>query len=263
MQVAYAHFRQRLQVLAHYRVELLVWQLLGALQLLVYFSVWSSVAESSGGSVNGYTAEGFAAYYLTLLIVRRAQLPAIVWKLAGEVQRGEFDARLLRPYHPAMAIHTGELGHILMGLANYLAFGIPIAYLAHASFDGSLGAMLAALALLPLVIAVRYLMDSILATLTFSHTRIEGFRAMYLILVVFLGGQFAPIGLVPGWFADVAHVLPFYWILGFPAELFIGRAELSEAITGALVLAAWTAVLYVGFRVAWSRGLRKLETVGT
>lgn len=263
MRGAYAHFRQHLMVLANYRVNMAVWNLVSALQMLVYLAVWSAVATAQGGEVSGYTASTFAAYYLTMLFVRTIQVPSIVWKLSGEVRRGEFDVRLLRPYHPALAIHFSELGATLMTTANILVIGVPLAFAFGAVFDASALAMLAAVALAPLWIVTRYLMDSLLATLAFRYTRIEGFRSVFLIGAVFLGGQFVPLDIAPDWFTNVAYLLPFYWTLGFPVELFIGRAPLGDAATGALVLAAWAAVLFVAFRFAWARGLRRLETVGS
>lgn len=262
MRAGLAHFRVTLQSLGHYRANLAVWNVVSVLQVLVYLSVWSAVARASGGTVDGYDAGAFAAYYVAMLVIRTVTVPSIIWRTMGEVRRGTFAILLLRPHHPFLAIHTGEFAATVLSVANVLVFAVPIALVFGAAFDASAAAMLAAAALVPFAIVTRYLMDSLVATLAFRFVRIEGIRALHLLALLFLGGQFAPLDVFPDALATVARALPYYWTLGFPVELFVGRAPLADAWTGLLVLAAWSTALYLAFRVAWSRGVRALESVG-
>jgi ABC-2 type transport system permease protein len=51
-----------------YRANLLMYLLFWIISPIVYLSVWTTVATSQG-NVGGLTANDFATYYLTLLIV--------------------------------------------------------------------------------------------------------------------------------------------------------------------------------------------------
>jgi ABC-2 type transport system permease protein len=64
-------FKTTFATMVQYRASLFIWMISQVLEPLVYLIVWSTVSNSSGGSVGGYTARGFAAYYLALMLVNQ------------------------------------------------------------------------------------------------------------------------------------------------------------------------------------------------
>jgi ABC-2 type transport system permease protein len=85
---------------------------------------------------------------------------------------------------------------------------------------------------------------------------------MYYVLMLFLSGQVAPIGLFPAPVQLAANVLPFRWMVAFPVELLLGRLSLRETAAGFAVLLAWLAVGFVGLRITWRLGLKQYSAVG-
>ena len=259
-----AALRLRLAVVAQYRANIAIWSVASILQVVVYLSVWRAVAEAGGATSSGYTAEQFAGYFLVLLVVREATYGWMPYMLADHVRQGSLSTYLMRPFHPLGEFAAEMTAHKLQSVLMLL----PVAALLALVFDAALELRPAAVALgvlvvLPLATLVRMLVDSLFALSSMWLTRIDGMRNLYYLLLLLLGGQFAPVDVLPGALRAVAMALPFYWTLGFPTELLAGRATAADAALGLVVLAAWALVLLVILQPAWRRSTRAYEAVGS
>jgi ABC-2 type transport system permease protein len=67
-----AQFKTTIAEQFQYRGALVIWLMGLILEPVIYLSVWSTVALSQGGTVDGFTAADFAAYYLVALVVSQA-----------------------------------------------------------------------------------------------------------------------------------------------------------------------------------------------
>jgi ABC-2 type transport system permease protein len=67
-----AQFRTTIAEQLQYRGGLVIWTIGLVLEPVIYLAVWSTVANSQGGAVNGYGASDFAAYFLVALVVNQA-----------------------------------------------------------------------------------------------------------------------------------------------------------------------------------------------
>ncbi|MBI4790802.1 MAG: ABC-2 family transporter protein, partial [Chloroflexi bacterium] len=84
-----------------YRANLLMYLLYWLVSPMVYLAVWTTVANSQG-SVSGLTANDFATYYLTLLIVDNLTADITIYLLAYKIQDGTLAGELLKPIHPIL-----------------------------------------------------------------------------------------------------------------------------------------------------------------
>jgi ABC-2 type transport system permease protein len=257
-----AVWRAYMLMWAQYRANVAIWAFTGMLQVIVYMSVWRAVAEASGGSAGGFTAAEFAGYFCALIVVREATFSFVAWHLAGAVQEGTIGLMLARPQHPAVYL----LGEMTSFRTASLLLVVPISALLFVVYDAVIHttalAVVVAVALLPLGSMVRVLGDLLLGLSSVKLIRINGLYAGYYTVVLFFSGQFAPIDVLPEWMQTVSKLLPFWWVLGFPTELFVGRADVSEAPLALAVLLGWFVVLYGALRLAWPRAMRAGETVG-
>jgi ABC-type uncharacterized transport system permease subunit len=64
-----AQFRASLAVQFQYRASQVIWLLFFVLQPAIYLSIWSAVAQSTGGQVGGYAPRDLAAYFLVSMWV--------------------------------------------------------------------------------------------------------------------------------------------------------------------------------------------------
>lgn len=247
---------------AQYRANVAIWAFTGMLQVIVYMSVWRAVAEASGGSTAGYTAAEFAGYFCALIVVREATFSFVAWHLASHVQEGTIGTLLARPQHPGVYL----IGEMTSFRTASLLLVVPISALLFLAYDAvvhtTAGAVLVAIALLPLGSMVRVLADLLLGLSAVKLIRINGLYAGYYTVVLFFSGQFAPIDVLPEWMQSASRLLPFYWVLGFPTELFVGRADIGDAPLALAVLLGWFVVLLLALRRAWPVAMRASETVG-
>lgn len=244
-----------------YRGAILIWLLGLVLQPVIYLTVWSTVAESSGDSVDGYTSRTFAAYFIVAMLVNHATHTSVMWEFESRVRHGALSALLLRPIHP---VHRDiAAGLAFKGLT--LVAALPVAGLLAVAFQPVVTTPPWALAtfvpVLALAMALRFAVEWTLAMAAFWTTSVTAINRLYFAVFIF-SGYVAPIDLLPEPAKTIAEVLPFRWMLSFPVELAIGRVGPSEALFGVAAQAAWLIAAIVALRIVWRRGIQRYSAVG-
>jgi len=69
-------FRVQVQTQLQYRAATYMYTLGMVAEPTIYLVVWSTIARSHGGSVNGLTPHAFAAYYIVWTLVRTMNIVA-------------------------------------------------------------------------------------------------------------------------------------------------------------------------------------------
>jgi ABC-2 type transport system permease protein len=72
----------------------------------------------------------------------------------------------------------------------------------------------------------------------------------------------APTPLLPGLMRFAATVLPFRYMVGFPAEVLSGQLSTAEMWAGFVFQAAWLVVAVALFVFVWRTGVRRYSAVG-
>lgn len=244
-----------------YRGAILIWLLGLVLQPVIYLTVWSTVAASSGDSVDGYTSRTFAAYFIVAMLVNHATHTSVMWEFESRVRHGALSALLLRPIHP---IHRDiATGLAFKGLTMVAA--LPVAGLLAVAFQPVFTtppwAVAAFLPVLVLAMALRFAVEWTLAMAAFWTTSVTAINRLYFAVFIF-SGYVAPIDLLPEPAKTIAEVLPFRWMLSFPVELAIGRVGPREALFGIAAQAGWLIVAIIALRIVWRRGIQRYSAVG-
>src|SRR5262249_42216101 len=115
---------------------------------------------------------------------------------------------------------------------------------------------------LVLAFAVRFLWEWSLALAAFWTTRISaGNRASFVVLM-FMSGRVAPVGLLPQMLQTGGHGRAFRWMVAFPVELLIGRVTPREAAFGLLAQLGWVMGGGLVLRWLWPLAVRRFAAVG-
>ena len=92
--------RTEIQTQFQYRAATYMYILGMVAEPVIYLVVWSTIADSSGGEVNGLTAGDFAAYYIVWTLVRTMNIVFTPYGWEWRIREGQLSGQLLRPLHP-------------------------------------------------------------------------------------------------------------------------------------------------------------------
>ncbi len=245
-----------------YRATLAIWLIGNILEPLVYLVVWSTVSRSGGGSVGGYSAGDFAAYYIVLMLVNQATFTWVMYEFDYRVREGLFSPVLLHPVHPIHADIAANLSSKVVSLPVVAAAAAGLTLVFHPSLELSPGAVAAFVPAVVLGFLVRFLVEWTIALAAFWTTRVTAINQIHFMAMLFFSGQIAPLAVLPAPLRVAALVLPFRWTVGFPVELLLGRLTPGQVLAGFAVQAGWLAAALVILKFAWRASVKNYSAVG-
>jgi ABC-2 type transport system permease protein len=260
--IYFQQFKTSFAATLQYRASLVIWLIGHVLEPLVFLIVWSTVSNTNGGSVGGFTTEGFAAYFILLMLVNHVTYTWIMYEFEYRIRNGTLSFALLKPIHP---IHSDIADNIASKLIT-LPFMFIIAGILSLSFHPSLSPAVWSVGLafpaLLLALLIRFLLEWTLAQAAFWTTRVSAINQIYFVLLLFFSGQLAPLALYPSFIQGVATILPFRWMISFPLELLLGRLTPSQTLVGFVTQIIWLVVSVVLIKIVWRAGVRIYSAVG-
>jgi len=214
--------------------------------------VWTAVQPGSAD---------VRAYFVVLLAVQLLTVSYEDHTMCASIFDGTMSSRLLLPQPVIVAFIGSNLAlrfwHSLFGLPIVIVVGI----LAECSLH--LGTAAAAVPAILLAGALRFVFTSTLAMTAFWTERAAALVSLGNTVIVLLGGIAAPLFLLSPAISTLGRLLPFWPMLGMPAEIASGaltRDDIGRAYTAQL---AWLIVGVLVSCVVWRRGLRAYTAVGS
>jgi len=246
-----------------YRANLLMYLLYWLVSPIVYLAVWTTVAHSQA-SVRGLTANDFATYYLTLLIVDNLTSQITIHILAYKIQDGTLSSELLKPVHPILT--NTLINNLAFKALNFMAL-IPIWIALYFLFQPDFSSvtplsLLLALPAIALGFGISFLFGATITCVAFWTTRVYALNEFYMALAVLFGGFFVPLELLPAIVQQIAWFLPFQLVIYFPIQLILDRLG-PEAIAANFALAIfWLGLAFALFHITWQAGVKRFSAVG-
>ncbi len=257
-----ARGRMEIQEGLQYRVAHYMWMLGMIAEPVIYLVVWSTIAEQRGGSVEGFTAGEFAAYYIVWTLVRNMNIVFTPYGWEERIREGEFSAQLLRPLHP---IHY-DVAYFAGWKFVVILLWLPIAAVLTLVFDPTLDFGLLDVAVFFFAVWGAYLIRtmflSLLGMISFWTTRVSAIFELAIAAELLLSGRLVPLELMPDWAESVAAALPFMWTFYFPIQALVGDLSTGELLGGLGMQAAWTLIGLGLFAVAWRAAIKRYSAVG-
>jgi ABC-2 type transport system permease protein len=217
---------------------------------LIGLAVWHSVFPHSSG---------IAKYYVAILFVVATTASYENHTFSQSIYKGTLSDELVKP-QPALLAPLGENVAIRVWIS---IVALPVALLV-------VVATTAAFRPADVLIAVpawlgagllRFLFTWCLAMTAFWTERVHAITAFGATLLYLLGGNAVPIDLLPPGWSTAARYLPFYSMLGLPADTAIGLSA-GSVLSRMAVQAGWLMLLACMAALLWRRGLSRYTAVG-
>jgi ABC-2 type transport system permease protein len=229
---------------------------------VVYLVVWSTVADSRGGSVGGITAGQFAAYYIVWTLVRQMNIVFTPYGWEERIQKGQLSGDLLRPVHPIHYDLAFFAGWKVVAVALWLPVAVVLSLAFRPAFDVSPLEAVVFLVAIWGAYLIRSMLLWVLGMITFWTTRVSAIYDTYFTAELLLSGRLVPLALLPAWAGGLADVLPFKYTFGYPIEVLAGSLSTRELFVGLGFQAGWIAVGALLVAVVWRVGVRRFGAVG-
>ena len=228
--------------------------------LLIYLFVWSTAAGE--GTVGGFSRGDLVGYYVVLILVNQFTFSSNNWTVGDAIRYGRLNLLLLRPMSPIYDVLASEVAVKVVFMTFALPLAAVLALLLRPTFSISPWHGLAFLPALVMAWALRFAWGYWIALLSFWATRADALLSLQESLVFLVGGQVAPIALLPGGLQTASVVLPFRYMVGFPVEVLSGQLAPAEVWTGLGLQAGWLFLALALCRVLWHAGLKQYTAVG-
>jgi ABC-2 type transport system permease protein len=246
-----------------YRGAVAIWVLSTVMQPLVSLVVWRTVAGSNDGSAGGFTANQYTAYFVVVMIVNHLTFIWHMWEFEWRIRTGFFSPLLMRPIHPIHHDISQNLSYKIVGLIGVIPAAIFLAVVFDADFGGTTWTdVVAFVPALLLAMALRFIVEWTLALAAFWLTKVSALNNLFDVFFLFLGGQFAPLAVMPDWIRVLSVLLPFRWSIAFPVEVALGQHSGREIALGYLAQVTWIAIAAVVLRTLWGRAVSRYSAVG-
>ena len=246
-----------------YRANLLMYLLYWLVSPIIYLAVWTSIANSKG-SVNGFTANDFVTYYLTLLVVDQITSNIVIHTFAYKVQDGSLSGELIRPIHPMLTnALVNNIAFKALTIMGFIPVWILLFFLYKPDYSHlTLTGILIALPAMIMGFLVGFLLSAAITSLAFWTTRVYSIHEFYYAMILLFSGQFVPLPLMPKLIQDVAQYLPFQLLIYFPIQLILGKLSSAQIIQGYIVGSIWLFAAISVFTWVWRNGVKRFSAVG-
>lgn len=252
--------RMTFSLFSYFRYYFIQW--LGSWSFVATTVLSEGVAPVLGWSLWTYTSgePSVSIYYLSLALSVLLTSSAEHYLLSERIFVGSFSDDLLRPQPALLPTVAQNLAmrtwHLLMGapilIGLLLALGLQPPWRRWIPFVVSIG--LAGILMLLFRIA--------LGLLALWSDRVEGLANLMDVFVAAAGGVYVPLYLIGNGTLHAALMyLPFWSMLGAPAEVLAGTASTSYPLVVG-VQTCWTVILSAVCLALWRAGQRRLELVG-
>ncbi|MEO7369801.1 MAG: ABC-2 family transporter protein [Ilumatobacteraceae bacterium] len=229
---------------------------------VVYLVVWSTIARANGGSIDGLTPGGFAAYYIVWTLVRNMNIVLTPFAWEERIKEGSLASQLMKPMHP---IHQ-DISEFMGWKVVVLLLWLPIAAALVALFRPTLSPTVLQCVVFFFAIWGAYLIRAImqwsLGLVTFWTTRVSAIFEAYILAEMLLSGRVFPLVLMPKWFQTLTWYFPFRWSFSFPIVALTGPIENRDLFVGLGMQVAWILFSIGLMWMVWPRAVRRFSSVG-
>jgi len=229
---------------------------------VIYLVVWSTIAKQLGGTVGGYTAGAFAAYYIVWTLVRNMNIVFTPFGWENRIRQGDLSMELMRPIHPIFADISYFSGWKIVVIILWIPIAIFLAWVFKPTLEFT--AMKAVVFFIAIwgAFLIRTMLLSLLGMITFWTTRVSAIFELYFAFELILSGRLVPMTLMPPWVQNISNYLPFKYTFFFPIDALVGNMSTSELWIGVGMQILWITIGASLLSLVWRAAIKQFSAVG-
>jgi viologen exporter family transport system permease protein len=254
--------RTQLQSQFQYRAAVYAYMAALVAEPVIYLVVWTTIAKSQGGTVQGIGVGQFAAYYVIWTLVRGWNVVFTPFGWEWRIRDGEFSAALLRPQHPIHFELAWWAGQKIVWLFFYAPVFVALVLVFHPALHPDAVQIVVFFFALWAAYVIRTINNFILGMITIWTTRASAIFQLWFLSELLLSGRLLPLQLMPQWVQSLTSWFPFKWTFYFPIEVLAGDMSHMALLRGLCIQALWIAICLVVMRFAWRLAARHYTAVG-
>lgn len=229
---------------------------------VIYLVVWTTIANQQGGMAGGYTAGGFAAYYIIWTLVRNMNIVFTPYGWEWRIREGRLSMELMRPIHPLHSDVAFFAGWKFVVILLWLPLAVILSLIFKPEFDIRGMEVLVFFLAIWGAYLIRTMLLSLLGMITFWTTRVSAIFELYFGLELILSGRLVPMTIMPAWVQDLSSYLPFKWTFFFPIEALVGNMTNVQLWSGVGMQLLWIATGGIFINMIWSIAIKQYSAVG-
>jgi ABC-2 type transport system permease protein len=243
--------------MVEFRAELLLWALSGSLPIIL-MGIWTQAAATGNF---GMDALQFARYFLSVAITRQLTVVWVIWEFEREIIEGKLSMKLLQPLDPGwhhVANHVAER----FARFPFIAMLVVLFFLLYPQsfWIPSFGAILTYFVVVASAFMLQFTMQYTIAMFAFWTEKASSLQEFSFLMYLFLAGTIAPISLFPEDVKRIVLLLPYPYLINFPASVLSGLP--IDVPHGLMMIYGWTAVFFGLNRWLWRKGLKQYSGMG-
>jgi ABC-2 type transport system permease protein len=261
-QVYRGHFHVTMTRYMEYRIELVIWLASMILRPTIFVAIWTTAARQMGGGMRGFSLPDLATYFIASMLIYHFTFAWVMFEWEPRVKNGSLSYMILRPTH---VIHRDIGENITFKIATLpvmLLTAIVLSLTFHPALHTHPSQIIPFLVVMVLAWAMHFAIAWTLAMSSFFTTQVDAINVVFFFLMLLFSGQMAPLGFMPPVVQTISLHLPFWWFMGFPVELLMGRLSDAQIIHGVGMQVIWLTASLAVMSLVWKKGLKSYTAVG-
>lgn len=255
-------FKINWQKAFEYRADFIGHLGMGIITFAVMYFIWSAVFRNQV-YFRGYTFSAMMTYVLMTKFLHFTTRGNIGRLMSAEIKEGGLSAYLIKPVNYLKWWFSAFLAdrsfEFLVRLGMVILFFI---FLPKVIIFSGIDHFFLFLCFLMISLSINYLINILVASLTFWITDVQLFRQAMLMIFEFLGGSLVPLDIMPSFLKNLSFLLPFQFTTFFPIRIYQGSLNTSQTLNGVLLAFVWMLFLVILIGILWRKGVKKYEAVG-
>lgn len=258
-------FQMGIQSAMEYRADFIMSIFSGGFLILIQCFLWTAIFESSTNKViYGYTYPEMIAYSIMAGLIAKIVSTGFEWEIAEDIKNGGLNKFIVQPIGYFLYRISCFLGRKAIQLAVLFILSL-IALISCSLFLNFNIEIIRIFLFLPFVFMatiLNFLIYYCLSALAFIMTEVWGVFIAASQGILMLSGGIFPLDVFGKIGYKVLSILPFKYLIFYPANIINGRLTTSEILSGAIIQSIWILIFLVLANRCWKSGLKKYVAVG-